>query len=86
MPVITIDTRIREKAYRLFSEGLGYKAVSTKLRINRETVREWGREFRNGEFVAEPQELARSVCHVMRADGRESAWQSPLPVHHFLNG
>ena len=36
----------RKKAAELFESGLGYKAVSTELGINRETVRDWSYTWR----------------------------------------
>lgn len=32
---------LRQKAADLFEKGLGYKAVSSELGVNRETVRDW---------------------------------------------
>ena len=37
---------MRQKAAVLFEAGLGYKAVSAKLEINRETVRDWSYTWR----------------------------------------
>lgn len=37
---------LRRKAAELFESGLGYKAVSTELGINRETVRDWSYTWR----------------------------------------
>ena len=36
----------RLEAAKLFAQGYGYKAVSTELGINRETVRDWSYTWR----------------------------------------
>lgn len=36
----------RKRAAELFEQGYGYKAVSTELGINRETVRDWSYTWR----------------------------------------
>lgn len=42
----SIGARKRAKAAELFNQGYGYKAVSSELGINRETVREWACTWR----------------------------------------
>ena len=37
---------LRQKAAELFEQGLGYKAVSSELGVNRETVRDWSYTWR----------------------------------------
>ena len=37
---------LRQKAAELFEKGLGYKAVSSELGVNRETVRDWSYTWR----------------------------------------
>ena len=37
---------LRQKAAELFEKGLGYKAVSSELGVNRETVRDWSCTWR----------------------------------------
>ena len=37
---------VREQAARLFEQGLGYKAVSSRLGLNREIAREWSYAYR----------------------------------------
>lgn len=37
---------LRRKAAELFEKGMGYKAVSSELGINRETVRDWSYTWR----------------------------------------
>lgn len=55
----------RRAAADLFEEGKGYKAVSTALGINRETVRDWSYIWR--AFGSE------SFCHV-RGDGERAVY------------
>lgn len=46
------DDRIkcRAKAFRLFEDGLGYRAVSSMLNLSVYTVRDWARLFKTGNF------------------------------------
>lgn len=37
---------IRKKAAELFEQGYGYKAVSSQLGVNRETIRDWSYTWR----------------------------------------
>lgn len=55
----------RRAAAELFEAGKGYKAVSTALGINRETVRDWSYIWR--AFGSE------SFCHV-RGDGERAVY------------
>lgn len=41
-----MDNSKRLEAAKLFSQGHGYKAVSTELGVNRETVRDWAYTWR----------------------------------------
>ena len=41
-----MDDSKRMEAAKLFSQGHGYKAVSTELGVNRETVRDWAYTWR----------------------------------------
>ncbi len=46
---------LRQRAAELFEKGMGYKAVSSELGINRETVRDWSFTWRalgTEEFLA----------------------------------
>lgn len=46
---------LRQRAAELFEKGMGYKAVSSELGINRETVRDWSYTWRalgTEEFLA----------------------------------
>ncbi len=40
------DFEVRERAADLFGQGLGYKAVATKLGMSREAIREWSYAWR----------------------------------------
>lgn len=40
------DQAMRERAVELFESGMGYKAVSSQLEVNRETVRDWSYKWR----------------------------------------
>lgn len=37
---------LRKQAAKMFEKGLGYKAVSSELGVNRETVRDWSYTWR----------------------------------------
>lgn len=43
----------RRSALKLFREGFGYKAVATILGLSTNTVRDWGRAYKKGEFRVE---------------------------------
>ena len=43
---------LRQRAAELFEKGMGYKAVSSELGINRETVRDWSYTWRVVEVMA----------------------------------
>ena len=45
---------IREKAYLLFEQGKGYKAVSSELALPMYTVRDWHRDFHINVFEPVP--------------------------------
>lgn len=40
----------RRAALKLFKSGLGYKAVAAALNLSVNTVRDWGRAYKRGDF------------------------------------
>lgn len=46
MKIVQKTERVAEEAAKLFEQGYGYKAVSTELGVNRETVRDWSYTWR----------------------------------------
>lgn len=52
----------RLEALELFESGYGYKAVSTKLNVNVETVREWAYAWRalGADLYKHPEKCSRS--------------------------
>lgn len=63
-------SQLHKKAIDLFEQGYGYKATSTLLGVNPNTVRDWARNWRvNVNYNAEgtPEEKAKAVS--MRASG-----------------
>lgn len=42
----SLNRPLRLRAAELFEQGHGYKAVSTELGVNRETIREWSYTWR----------------------------------------
>lgn len=44
----------RRAAKLLFGKGLGYKAVATVLRLSPNTVRDWNRLYKKGNFNVKP--------------------------------
>ena len=63
-------SKAHEEAIALFEKGLGYKAVSTILQVNRNTVRNWARNWRIGihyHAEATPEDKAKALA--MRASG-----------------
>lgn len=50
----THSIEIRQKAYSLFMQGKGYKAVANELALPVYTVRDWHRDFRNNNFHVIP--------------------------------
>lgn len=64
---------LRQRAAELFEKGMGYKAVSSELGINRETVRDWSYTWRAlgteeflvshaGERITYPPEIKIAVA------------------------
>ena len=41
---------IRRKAKALFESGMGYRLVARELNLSVHTVRDWGRQFKQGRF------------------------------------
>lgn len=50
VPATHASERQRKAAKILFDKGFGYKLVSQILDLSPNTVRDWGREYRRGEF------------------------------------
>lgn len=50
VPATHASERQRKAAKILFDKGFGYKLVSKILDLSPNTVRDWGREYRRGEF------------------------------------
>ena len=66
----------RRAALKLFRQGLGYKAVATILGLSANTVRDWGRAYKKGEFRVELSanqlrytEETKLRVHALRARG-----------------
>ena len=60
IPPQVYGSDIRAKARKLFEQGAGYKKVARMLGISPQTVRDWGRAFKKGEFTdAVPRQACR---------------------------
>ena len=58
-------SHLHKKAIELFEQGYGYKATSTLLGVNPNTVRDWARNWRiNVDYNAEgtPEQKAKAVA------------------------
>lgn len=73
----------KQEAVELFKRGLGYKAVARQLGLSANTVRDWGRKYRNGtlsiqsqrgrRFISEEEAEVRAQAAAYAAEGRTPA-------------
>ena len=59
IPSAVHSQQVRQKAFDLFSQGAGYKRVSTAIGVPLYTVRDWERQYKAGKFHAE---IPDNVC------------------------
>lgn len=62
---------VRRKARIMFEQGYGYKSVARATGVSVHTVRDWGRQFRQGHF----RESFSTVLGRYGSDAHEIVWQ-----------
>lgn len=63
--------KYRKKAFALFKQGFGYKAVASKLQLSVFTVKDWDRLYKGGYFKPEIKKPGNFSENVLSADLKE---------------
>ena len=80
LPASFASEEVRRRARSLFEQGYGYKSVARVIGLSIHTVRDWGRQFKQGRFNERAAQDHVWRCHKQGLSLREIALETGISI------